>query len=149
IAKSGNVYEPKEVMVAGKKVTKNKPNPDKFDPAKSQWTDVTTRAPWGSGARAPLVPFRTLAINPRLNPSLYHKKVYIKQLDGLVMPNGEKHNGVCVVGDAGGMRQTHFDLFVGREDHHITLASIEQGGGTICEIQILGENPASSKPAKK
>lgn len=34
------------------------------------------------------------------------------------------------------MRKEHFDLFVGREDAHI---SISKGGGTICEIQIMVE----------
>lgn len=149
ITQSGNVYEPKEVIVDGKKVTKNKPNPAKFDPSKSLWVDVTDRAPWGSGARMPLVPYRTLAINPKLNPSLYYKKVYIKQLDGMTMSGtNEKHNGICIVGDAGGMRQTHFDLFVGREDHHISIKSVGTGDATICEIQVLGDC-AASHPGKK
>ena len=36
------------------------------------------------------------------------------------------------------MRKEHFDLFVGREDHHIAIPSIRKGGGTMCEIQIIG-----------
>lgn len=138
IAKSGNVYEEKQVEVAGKMVTKRKPNREKFDPNKSRWVDVTSKAPWGSGSKQPLVPFRTLALNPKFNKALYGKLVYIKQLDGMKMPNGEIHNGICICGDAGGMRKEHFDLFVGREDHHISIPSIRRGGGTICEIQILG-----------
>jgi hypothetical protein len=145
ITHAGNVYEPREVMVNGKKVTKNKPNPDKFDAAKSLWTDVTDRAPWGSGSRTPLVPFRTLAINPKLNPTFYYKKVYIKQLDGMQLPTGETHNGVCICGDAGGMRKTHFDLFVGREDHHVSLASVGVGDARICEIQLLDDCGAAKK----
>jgi hypothetical protein len=95
----------------------------------------------------PLIPFRTLAINPKLNPTLYYQKVYIKQLDGLML-NDQKHNGICIVGDAGGMRQAHFDLFVGREDHHISLASVGTGDARICEIQVLGES-AASRPGKR
>lgn len=138
IAKSGNVYEEKQVEVAGKIVTKKKPNREKFDPKKSLWHDVTAKAPWGSGSKQPLVPFRTLALNPGHNKHLYGKHVYIKQLDGMELPNGEIHNGICICGDAGGMRKEHFDLFVGREDHHIAIPSIRRGGATICEIQILG-----------
>jgi peptidoglycan hydrolase-like protein with peptidoglycan-binding domain len=146
ITQSGNVYEPKEVMVDGKKVIKKKPNAAKFDPNKSLWVDVTVQKPWGAGARMPLIPYRTLAINPSVNSSLYNKKVYIKQLDGLTMAGtNEKHNGICIVGDAGGMRKTHFDLFVGREDHHISIKSVGTGDATICEIQVLGDSPASHK----
>lgn len=148
ITKAGNVYEPKELIVNGEKVTKRKPNPDKFDPEKSLWTDVTARAPWGTGSKMPLVPYRTLAINPGYNKALYFKKVYIKQLDGIELPNGETHNGVCVIGDAGGMRKTHFDLFVGRKSTHVSLKSVGKKGGTIVEIQVLEES-AASKPTKR
>jgi len=137
ITHSGNVYEPREVIVDGKKVTKKKPVRDKFNPDKSRWHDVTEKAPWGSGSKLPLIPFRVLAINAKLNKHLYKKKVYIKQLDGLTMVNGEKHNGICIVGDCGGMRKEHFDFFVGREDHHIHVPSVSHGGATICEIKIL------------
>ena len=137
ISHSGNVYEPREVIVDGKKVTKKKPVRSKFDPDKSRWHDVTKKAPWGSGSKLPLIPFRVLAINAKLNKQLYKRKVYIKQLDGLTMVNGDKHNGICIVGDCGGMRKTHFDFFVGREDHHITIPSVSHGGATICEIKIL------------
>lgn len=143
IVKSGNVYEDKAVIVDGVKVIKKKPSAEKFDPARSRWTDVTARAPWGAGSVSPLVPFRTVAINPRLNPHLHYKKIYIKQLDGLQLAGGERHNGVCVAGDTGGMRQAHCDLFVGREDHHISMPSVGHGGGTICEVQILEECAAA------
>jgi hypothetical protein len=75
------------------------------------------------------------------------QKVYIKQLDG-VMLNDQKHDGIWIVGDATVMRQTHFDLFVGREDHHISLASVCTGDARICEIQVLGEC-AASRPEKR
>ena len=143
ITSHGNVYEPREVIVDGKTVVKQKPVAEKFDPANSLWTDVTVKAPWGSGSKMPLIPFRTLALNPRLNPGLHYKKVYIKQLDGMQLSTGERHNGVCIAGDTGGMRKTHFDLFVGREDHHITIPSVSRGGATICEVQILEDSSAA------
>jgi hypothetical protein len=85
----------------------------------------------------PLVPFRTLAINPFFNKRHCKQKVYIKQLDGVRLPWGEIHNGVCIVGDAGGMRENHFDLFVGRNSTHLAIKSIGKQGGTITEIKFL------------
>jgi hypothetical protein len=94
----------------------------------------------------PLIPFRTLAISLRVNSSMFYKKVYIKQLDGMSVPGtNERHNGICVVGDVGAMRKKHFDLFVGREDHHIRVPSVGTDDATMCEIQLLGECPASKK----
>jgi len=148
ITQAGNVYEPVEKIVGGTKVIKRKPNRAKFDPTKSLWTDVTTTAPWGAGAKMPLVPFRTLALNPTYNRALFYKKVYIKQLDGMTLPNGEVHNGMCIAGDVGGMREKHFDLCVGREDRHIHVPSVGGPGGTIVELQILGDS-AASRPGRK
>jgi len=143
----GNVYEPRVVEVDGKKITKMKPNASKFDPARSTWIDVTAKAPWGAGAKMPLIPFRTLALNPHYNKQHFYKKVYIKQLDGMKMPNGEVHNGMCIAGDVGGMDEKHFDLCVGREDHHISIPSVG-APGTICELEILGVSDVS-KPGGK
>jgi len=143
----GNVYEPRVVEVDGKKITKMKPNASKFDPARSTWIDVTAKAPWGAGAKMPLIPFRTLALNPHYNKQHFYKKVYIKQLDGMKMPNGEVHNGMCIAGDVGGMDEKHFDLCVGREDHHISIPSVV-APGTICELEILGVSDVS-KPGGK
>lgn len=143
----GNVYEPKVVEVDGKKVTKMKPNPAKFDLTKSIWVDVTAKAPWGAGAKMPMIPFRTLALNPHFNKQHFYKKVYIKQLDGLKLPTGEVHNGICIAGDVGGMGEKHFDLCVGREDHHITIPSAGSPG-TICEVEILDVSNASKPGAK-
>jgi len=148
ITQSGNVYEPVETWVDGARVVKNKPNASKFDPDKSLWTDVTLTAPWGAGAKMPLVPFRTLALRPRYHAAYFYRKVYIKQLDGMTMPNGEVHNGMCIAGDVGNMHEHHFDFCVGREDHHIQIPSVGGRGGTIVELQILEES-AASRPGKK
>lgn len=96
----------------------------------------------------PLVPFRTLDLNPNYNREHCFKRVYIKQLDGMKMPNGEVHNGMCIAGDVGGMRAKQFDLFVGREDAHIKVPSIGGRGGTIVELEILGDS-AASRPRKR
>jgi len=149
IVQSGNVYDkPVTRVINGQTVTKMKPTLDKFDPTKSIWVDVTEHHPWGSGARMPLIPFRVLAHNARTEPALCGRIVYVQQLDGIVLPTGEKHNGMCVVGDQGGMAPPgkQFDFFVGREDHHIQLTSLGASqGGSVCNVEVLGPSAAYSK----
>ena len=71
IESSGHVYDLiVEKVINGKRVQKRKPNPAKFEPSKSRWHDVTDRAPWGAGARMPLIPFRTLACNGTHEPRI-------------------------------------------------------------------------------
>jgi hypothetical protein len=119
---SGNVFDPK----LGRAPI------EKFAPNKSRWVDVMATAPWGMGARMPLIPFRTLAHNPRGEAGLYGKKVFIEQLAGMKLPSGETHNGVCIVGDAGALEaNTQFDLFVGPESNRISLPAL-------CNVEILG-----------
>ncbi|HEU4735337.1 MAG TPA: peptidoglycan-binding protein, partial [Kofleriaceae bacterium] len=148
IVSSGNVYDQQVTrVIGGAAVKKPKPSLERFDPARSRWVDVTDRAPWGSGARMPLIPFRVLAHNPRSEPhgSLYGRIVYIRQLDGLVLSTGETHNGMCIVGDCGGMAPpgAQFDFFIGREDHHISIPTVAHSqGGSVCEVEILGTSAA-------
>jgi hypothetical protein len=119
---SGNVFDPN---VGRAKI-------DSFDPKKSRWVDVTDRAPWGMGAKLPLIPFRTLAHNARRETPLYGKRVFIAELRGVKLPTGEVHNGVCIVGDAGSMDPgRQFDLFVGPESNSISLP-------VQCSVEVLG-----------
>lgn len=120
LATSGNVFD-----------AMGNASEDRFDPARSRWIDVSAQAPWGMGAKMPLIPFRTLAHDPRKEPSLYGRKVYIAQLAGMKLPTGETHNGVCIVGDAGGMDGSlQFDLFIGPESGRISLPAQ-------CNVEIL------------
>ena len=62
---------------------------------KQPWKDEVTRG-------GPLVPFGT--------------RVFVKELDGLVLPDGTGHDGWCEVVDTGSMIYgAHFDLFCGHE----------------------------------
>lgn len=99
-----------------------------FDPGKSRWIDVSAQAPWGMGAKMPLIPFRTLAHDPRKEAGLYGRKVFIAELAGTRLPSGETHNGVCIVGDAGSL--DGFDLFIGPESGRIALPAQ-------CNVEIL------------
>ncbi|MFN0250341.1 MAG: hypothetical protein ACKV2T_25910 [Kofleriaceae bacterium] len=121
LAESGNVYDPR----AGTAIF------DKFDPKRSKWIDVSNEAPWGMGAKMPLIPYRTLAYNAGSEKDLYGKKVYIKQLDGVKLPTGEVHNGICIIGDCGSMEpEKQFDLFVGPEGRRVSIPPQ-------CTVEIL------------
>jgi 3D (Asp-Asp-Asp) domain-containing protein len=73
--------------------------------------DVTEH-PFGRGAGLrPLVPFKSVAVDPRLVP--IGEPLYIPELDGLVLPDGSIHDG-CVRADdtGGGIKRRKMDFFV-------------------------------------
>jgi hypothetical protein len=151
IVSSGNDHDQMvTTVISGVVVKRPAPSFDTFEPAFSRWVDVTERAPWGVGARLPLIPFRVLAHNARTETPLYLKTVYIEQLDGVRLPTGEVHNGMCVVGDCGSMAPAggQLDLFVGRGDHHVAIPSVAATlGGAVSRVEILGDCVAAHHPA--
>jgi 3D (Asp-Asp-Asp) domain-containing protein len=64
----------------------------------------------GSGLR-PLIPFKSVAVDPRLVP--IGEPLYIPEFDGLVLPDGSIHDG-CVRADdtGGGIKKRKMDFFV-------------------------------------
>jgi hypothetical protein len=68
--------------------------------------------PFGRGAgRRPLVPFTSVAIDPRLIP--IGEPLYIPEFDGLEMPDGRVHDGCVRADDTGGnIKQRKMDFFV-------------------------------------
>jgi 3D (Asp-Asp-Asp) domain-containing protein len=68
--------------------------------------------PFGRGAgQRPLVPFKSVAVDPRLVP--IGEPIYIPEFDGLVLPDGSIHDG-CVRADdtGGGIKKRKMDFFV-------------------------------------
>ena len=68
--------------------------------------------PFGRGAGLrPLIPFKSVAIDPRLVP--LGEPLYIPEFDGLVLPDGSIHDG-CVRADdtGGGIKKRKMDFFV-------------------------------------
>lgn len=68
--------------------------------------------PYGRGVGLrPLVPFRSIAVDPKIIP--YDEPVYIPEIDGMRLPDGSIHDG-CVRADdrGGGIRRRHIDFFV-------------------------------------
>ena len=68
--------------------------------------------PYGRGAgRRPLVPFKSVAVDPRLVP--IGEPLYIPEFDGLVMPDGHVHDGCVRADDTGGnIKKRKMDFFV-------------------------------------
>ncbi|HKS23686.1 MAG TPA: 3D domain-containing protein [Thermoanaerobaculia bacterium] len=58
-----------------------------------------------------LVPFRTVAVDPRVIK--LGSKIYIPQLKGAKLPDGTIHDGIFVAADCGHFRGRHVDIFVG------------------------------------
>jgi len=68
--------------------------------------------PYGRGAgRRPLVPFRSVAVDPKLVP--IGDTLYIPEFDGMKLPDGTIHDG-CVRADdtGGGIKKRKMDFFV-------------------------------------
>jgi hypothetical protein len=68
--------------------------------------------PYGRGAgRRPLIPFKSVAVDPRLVP--IGEPLYIPEFDGMMLPDGSIHDG-CVRADdtGGGIKKRKMDFFV-------------------------------------
>ena len=68
--------------------------------------------PFGRGAGLrPLVPFKSVAVDPRFIP--IGEPLYIPEFDGILLPDGERHDG-CVRADdtGGGIKKKKMDFFV-------------------------------------
>ena len=71
-----------------------------------------TRERWGIGSTGcPLIPFRTIAVDPRFVK--LGTWVYIPQLRGAKLPDGTVHDGLFIAADRGRFRGAHVDLFAG------------------------------------
>jgi 3D (Asp-Asp-Asp) domain-containing protein len=68
--------------------------------------------PYGRGnKRRPLIPYKSVAVDPRFVPM--GEPLYIPEFDGVLLPDGSTHDG-CVRADdtGGGIREQHIDFFV-------------------------------------
>jgi 3D (Asp-Asp-Asp) domain-containing protein len=88
-----------------------------------------TEYPFGRGAgRRALVPFKSVAVDPRLVP--IGEPLYIPEFDGLVMPDGSVHDGCVRADDTGGnIKKREMDFFVVNYDNFRLL--LEQLSGVL------------------
>ena len=88
-----------------------------------RWTYLVAEdTKYGLDARGrALIPFRTLAVDPTVVP--LGTVVYVPALDGIRLPSGETHDGLCIAQDTGqGIEGRRVDIFVGFEhDENNTL----------------------------
>ena len=75
------------------------------------------RYPFGRGAaRRTLIPFKSVAVDPRL--IALGEPLYIPEFDGLQLPNGSIHDGCVRADDTGGnIKLRHMDFFVVRYEN--------------------------------
>lgn len=84
--------------------------------------------PYGRGAASrPLVPFRSVAVDPDLVP--IGEPLYIPEFDGIALPDGKIHDG-CVRADdtGGGIKKRKMDFFVITYDNFLYFLRQELWG---------------------
>jgi 3D (Asp-Asp-Asp) domain-containing protein len=72
---------------------------------------VTSEAYGLGSSGCALIPFRTVAVDPRF--VRLGTRVYIPQLKGAKLPDGTIHDGMFIAADRGHFRGAHIDLFAG------------------------------------
>jgi 3D (Asp-Asp-Asp) domain-containing protein len=81
-----------------------------------RYTVCGPEAPYGYGVRRiPLVPFRSVAVDPKVVP--IGSKVFIPQAQGAVLPDGSIHDGMFVAKDVGdAIKNQRIDVFTALGD---------------------------------
>lgn len=101
--------------------------------------------PWGRGARfgeshAPLVPFRSVAVDPEI--VALGTVLYVPEWLGRAWPDGQISDGCVRAEDTGLLiRNRHLDLFVGSAGWAETLDSAH----TVERVRVFADNPACRK----
>lgn len=74
--------------------------------------------PFGIDARGkPLIPFKSVAVDRK--QIRLGSKMYIPKFDGLILPNGKRHNGCFIAADVGSAIHTNrIDIFSGYKSHY-------------------------------
>jgi len=87
--------------------------------------------PFGRGAfHRPLIPFKSVAVDPALVP--IGEPLYIPEFDGMILPDGSIHDGCVRADDTGGhIKKRHVDFFVVTYDNFRFLLDQMWNIGTI------------------
>jgi len=81
-----------------------------------------------------LVPFRTVAVDPRVIP--LGSTIYIPQLKGARLPDGTIHDGIFIAADRGHFRGRHVDVFVGASPRGIRPFA-RRGYGSRSRVTVI------------
>jgi hypothetical protein len=80
------------------------------DTVNGQWRWAEVNNPFGRGAKCPMIPYRTLAVDPNVIP--FYTVVFIERTKGLHLPDGSVHDGIWYATDSGGdIKGLRIDLF--------------------------------------
>ena len=107
---------------------------------------VAMDAPYGLDALGhKLIPYRTIAVDPDVIK--LGTVVYIPALDGIRLPSGKTHDGLCLAQDTGqGIEGARIDVFVGFEnDVNNTLTR----SGRIVDMRPLNVYRVDSETARR
>jgi 3D (Asp-Asp-Asp) domain-containing protein len=111
---------------------------------------VTTH-PFGHGAGdCALIPFHTIAVDPRKIP--LGSVVRIDETVGMELPDGTRHDGTWRAEDIGSaIQEDRIDLFVGEGDQGATLDHAHIGNLQPLTVRLLQGPPANScsQPGKR
>jgi 3D (Asp-Asp-Asp) domain-containing protein len=69
-------------------------------------------APYGLGVKCPLIPMRSVAVDPKQIP--LNSIVHIKETEGMILQDGSIHDGIWLAVDVGSsIKGNRIDLFAG------------------------------------
>ncbi len=91
--------------------------------SKFYWLELDPgKFPYGQACKGdPVVPFKTVAADPRYFP--YGSKLYVPMFDKLSMPDGSVHDGLFTVNDVGGkVLGYHLDVAVREKSDYQALS---------------------------
>lgn len=101
---------------------------------------VPVAAEWGlSASGEPMVPFRTVSVDPRVFP--LGSVLMIRETAGMSLPDGTTHDGIWKAADTGGaVRNRDIDFFVGRKEWGAVLNSHGVLGKRPLTIEVLSRD---------
>jgi 3D (Asp-Asp-Asp) domain-containing protein len=102
-----------------------------------RWQVCGPEAPFGLGRdNLPLVPFRSVAVDPRLIP--LGSRLFIPAAKGAMLPNGKQHDGIFTAIDIGDMiKRRKIDIFTAFGDQSRVFAAVGMETGKLIEVFML------------
>ncbi len=105
---------------------------------------VAIDSPYGYGINScKLNPFYSIAADPKVIK--LGSKIYIKNVEGLVLPDGNIHNGIFDVVDIGGaIKDKHIDIFVGMDDNSVIFEKVNVISNRYSDLYLVRQPEETS-----